>query len=253
MKPITPALHHLFGDREFHDSCAFHPAKNTRKHETLILIHGLLRTYRSMRRLGKHLSQQGYDVYLYGYPSSRYGIEDHSLRFQNFLRYLREHRKLEGEFHVITHSLGGIIARHAFCNLNHNSKLHCQKLIMLAPPNQGSQAATRIVQRLPLITRWLKPLSQITDKPNAYVHQIGIPDTSIGIIAATFDGKVPLHATHLPTEADFTRIATNHTFVINHRHTRQAILNFLAHGRFTALVKSRNIETLDDSQNKETN
>ena len=42
--------------------------------EAVILIHGLMRSHKSMQRLEWYLSKKGYEIHAYNYPSTKYTI-----------------------------------------------------------------------------------------------------------------------------------------------------------------------------------
>lgn len=51
----------------------------------VILIHGLMRSEKSMARLGQYLSNNGYKVYVYSYPSTQYGIKEHGQHLRLYI------------------------------------------------------------------------------------------------------------------------------------------------------------------------
>lgn len=198
----------------------------------IVLIHGLLRTEKSLKRLGNYLSSLGHTVCHYRYPSSRYVIADHGDHFADYLSRLTMDDQ-ESTFAIISHSLGGIVARQALCQLPEKQAARFQKLIMLTPPNKGSAMARRICARYPLLPRLLKPLRQLSDEPHAFVHQVPVPNNiEIGVVAAEFDKKTPPYTTHLKQQSDFICVPARHTFVMNHQAAKQAIKSFLETGQF---------------------
>lgn len=205
-----------------------------KRNEAIILVHGLIRSHKSMARLGKYLSMQGYDIYLYDYPSTKYFIHEHSIQFQQFIESIlleNPNRKL----HFITHSLGGIITREALSHLSAEQLSKCGCLIMLAPPNKGSWLAKTIIKIAPFIASLIKPSAELSSEKGAYVHQIGTPEQlKFGVIAGKFDTVTPSPTTRLDGLRDFILINTNHTFIMNHPKTRKAISVFLENGRFDA-------------------
>lgn len=203
------------------------------RHETIILLHGLMRTGQCMKRIGQYLNSCGYDVIIYQYASTRFNIHEHSQTFQDFLSYLSETKKIYEKLAIIAHSLGGIIARHALSNLDENLKGICQKLIMLAPPNQGSYTASITLKIFPFLASWIKPLPELCHYSTANIHNVSSPESVlIGILAAKFDAKVRPHLTHLPDQTDHICINSNHMLIINHPATKNAIKNFLDYGHF---------------------
>src|SRR5690606_13177955 len=114
----------------------------------VILIHGLLRTGRSMRRLGKFLTKHSYDICIYDYPSSRFKIKEHAEHLNIFLEKLLSEESYQ-HIAFVTHSMGGIIAREAISMLDQPERKRITKLVMLAAPTKGSHYAERVLSLLP--------------------------------------------------------------------------------------------------------
>jgi pimeloyl-ACP methyl ester carboxylesterase len=197
------------------------------KDEVVVLIHGLIRTRKSMRGLGVFLEKHGYEVVLYDYPSRKHHISEHGVRLNAFISELLLNHPAK-KFHFVTHSLGGIIAREALSKLTKEQLSRCEHLIMLAPPTHGSSLAQICVKWFPFVNAFIRPLPELSASEEAYVHQVAIPDdVKIGVIAGRFDAKTPPPVTHIDGEKDFLIINAAHTFIMNNAKGRKAILNFL--------------------------
>ena len=200
-------------------------------HEVVVLIHGLMRSSRSMTPLKSSLEQNGYRVYYYNYHSARYTILEHGIALNHYIDNLLE--KNSGiKIHFITHSLGGIIVREALSKRSKKQLKNIGYLIMLAPPNQGSELATLSTKLFPLITSSIKPLAELGSEKQSYVHHIPVPPIKIGIIAGRYDAKVPPLAAGLPGLPPPVIVNTNHTFIMSNARTKELVLNFLENGRF---------------------
>ena len=94
------------------------------KNEIIVIVHGLIRSSKSMLSLGKHLNEIGYEIIFYDYPSTKYNIAEHSKQLNLFIQSLlfKNHAK---KVHFITHSLGGIITREALNSLTGVCKFVC--------------------------------------------------------------------------------------------------------------------------------
>jgi hypothetical protein len=205
----------------------------TAKHhrEVIILIHGLLRSYMSMRPLKLYLENQGYQVYYYNYPSAKYTIHEHAIYLNQYInRVLAIHPGVK--IHFVTHSLGGIIVREALAKWPPNQLKHIGVLIMLAPPNQGSLLAKLSTKIFPLITSSIKPLVELSSDKGSYVHHVPVPHIKMGIIAGRFDAKVPPSSAWLQGQTEPIVINSTHTFIMNHAKTKKLILTFLEKGTF---------------------
>jgi pimeloyl-ACP methyl ester carboxylesterase len=201
--------------------------------EIIILIHGLMRSRRSMRLLEKYLNKKGYETYNYNYPSTQFTINEHGLQLKKFIEELLSAHPNK-HLNFITHSLGGIITREALGKLSQPNLNRCHCLIMLAPPNRGSLFAKLVLAIAPFLSLWVKPLAELSCHPDAYVHQVAVPDQiKIGTIAGRFDIKAPPSVTHLDGQNDFLIINAAHTFIMNHPKARIAILKFLQQENFS--------------------
>jgi len=211
--------------------------------EVVTLIHGLGLRGLSLCYVGHHLAAAGYKVYVYDYFTFLDGIAGHARCFGEFLEAVEGGNPGAKAFHIVSHSLGGIVSRQA---LSDHPGLRVKRLVMLAPPNQGSAMARRL-SRLPLLSWLIKPLRELSDAPEAAVHRVGIPEgVEIGVLAAVRgdgkgwksymegddDGKVALKDTHLAGERDHLALRSSHTLLAFKRLTAREVLAFLAQGRF---------------------
>jgi len=202
------------------------------KNEIIIFIHGLFRSYWSMYLLARYFRKQGYDCYLFDYPSTRHSLSKNIETFYTFLDKCLKNHPTE-KVHIISHSMGGIIARGAMEKLSLDRYQHIESIVMLVPPSQGSPYAERFLSFLPRLEQWIKPLSDISTLEHAHVHKLSdIHHPKIGIIAAKYDKKSPSKLAHLPTQKDFLEINVTHSLVIDHPKTKKAIENFINTGKF---------------------
>ena len=126
--------------------------------------------------------------------------------------------------------MGGIIARkmlaeHEFVNIG--------RVVMVAPPNQGSHAARKLTRYI----GWLSPsLNQLSDSQNSFVNQLpnSLKDHGIefAIIESTKDRVIVQGGVHLDGYRDYARVDGHHGFLTWHRETIRLVENFLVHGEF---------------------
>ncbi|HFD2270300.1 TPA: lipase family alpha/beta hydrolase [Legionella pneumophila] len=199
--------------------------------EVIVLIHGLMRTYVSMKPLKAYLEAQGYQVYLYKYPSARYNIQEHGVYLNQFITTILENNPAI-KIHFVTHSLGGIIVREALSKLSQKQLKHVGYLIMLAPPNQGSKLAKFSIKLFPMISYFIKPLPELSSEQTSYVHRVPVPDIKMGIIAGRFDAKVPPDYARLQGQTEQVIINNTHTFIMYDSKVKKLVLSFLEKGKF---------------------
>jgi hypothetical protein len=102
----------------------------------IVLIHGQGRSPLSMSLLGWRLSRQQYEIYYFGYAAFCQTFDSITRRFVQTIR----DQIADQPYTIVSHSLGGIIARAALPDLAGNLPQH---LIMLAPPNQPTRIAKK--------------------------------------------------------------------------------------------------------------
>jgi pimeloyl-ACP methyl ester carboxylesterase len=212
---------------------------------TVVLLHGLWRTARSMARLARVIEAEGYTTFARSYASTRQSIEESAADIADELVATFGDRPLV----LVTHSLGGILARYIAGPLAARSGLDVRGVVMLAPPNAGSRLAKRFgawraFHRLygPAAGQLGAPRDWPTpDVPVAVIagtRSVGVNPTTwiargLGMIGKDeiSDGTVLLDETHLPGMIDFQTVAAGHTFIMDHPDVQAMVLRFLREGK----------------------
>lgn len=209
--------------------------------EGVILLHGLARTSRSMRPLAVFLKQRGYTVVNVGYPSRRKPIE--SLAQSALPPAVATMRRHGVErIHCVTHSMGGIVLR-AF--LDQETLPELGRVVMLSPPNQGSELADRLC-RFSWFRLFFGPAGcQLGTSADDLPTRLGPATFALGVITGNrpafglagffpgpSDGKVAVARAGLPGMRDFLVLPYGHSLIMRHRQVQAQVLYFLKNGRF---------------------
>ena len=207
----------------------------------VVLLHGLGRTRRAMRPLEKHLGAEGYKVVNIGYPSRRYQLETLAQMVRREIGFRCPDRSRR--IHFVTHSLGGIILRRIMLD---DPLPNLGRVVMLAPPNSGSEAAD-LLGRSRIFRRIFGPvLGQLGTSPDTPPNRLGPVSFSPGVIAGSrslmpwfgplfrddYDGLVAVERTKIEGMADFIVVPASHSFIMRNRQVARQAAHFLRHGQF---------------------
>ncbi len=213
-----------------------------RQLECVVLLHGLWRSGLAMMPLEWFLEEEGYSVVNISYPSLDHTIEE--LADMAVAEGVQECRARELDtINFVTHSLGGILVRQY---LSRHEVAGLKRVVMLGPPNQGSQMADYFLDN-PL-TEFYQPqaLAQLGTGEASVPRRLGPVDFELGVIAGTVnrrdllpgspegvsDGTVTVTETLVPGMADFLLVPATHTFMIWSKQIMEQAVTFLRNGRF---------------------
>jgi len=209
--------------------------------DTVVLLHGLGRTSLSMKRLGARLTRQGFRVLNIGYPSTTQPMEKLTARLQDRLSALPSVQS--GRIHFVTHSMGGILLR-AF--LKDSPPPNLGRVVMLSPPNQGTELADRF-GRNPLIRLLWGPTGvQMGTSDDSLPNRLGPVEFELGVIAGNRslnplfsawipgpdDGTVSVRRAAVAGMRDFLVVPSSHTFIMRRASVASQVAWFLQHGQF---------------------
>lgn len=195
-----------------------------------------------MAAMARALTRAGYVVHRVGYPTRREPLARLAEGWVGPV--VRACPPGSGcRIHFVTHSLGGIVLRqylatHEVPNLG--------QVVMLAPPNRGSELADRL-SRGCLFRALLGPaLAELRTTPDSAVNRLGPASFPVGVIAGDRtvnplftalipgpdDGKVPVARTALDGMADHRVVHASHTWIMRRREVIRQTECFLRSGRF---------------------
>ena len=211
--------------------------------ECVILLHGMARSSSSMEAMAEAVEEAGYTAINIDYPSREHPIEVLAPLAVGKGLILCEEAGATDKTHFVTHSLGGILVRKY---LNDNDIVNLGRVVMLGPPNQGSQAVDELSD-VPGFD-WLNgPAGRQLGKGSESVPlQLGAADFEVGVIAGNRtidpitsavlddpdDGKVSVADTHLEGMSDFIVVEHSHAFMMRLQEPIELTIHFLDTGQF---------------------
>ena len=207
----------------------------------VIVAHGLGRTTASMAILANRLEEAGFRVVRFGYPSRTEPIEALVDRLRDAVAQCcgDDPRRV----HFVTHSMGGVLVRGY---LSERPEPHEGRVVMLSPPNQGSEIVDAFADS-PLLRSFLGPAgSRLGTAPDGIAGQFGPIRFSLGIITGNLslnpigswlipgpdDGTVGVDRAKVEGASAFLVLPATHTFIMNRRDVAEEVAHFLRHGRF---------------------
>lgn len=220
--------------------------------ESVVLLHGLIRTRYCMRPLAEHLEHRGFRVYNPGYPSTQLSIGSHARNIQRILN------SIEGSdpIHLVGFSMGGLIAR-ACLEIEPNPRI--RRLVTIGTPHQGADKA-QMLHQMGLLRAVGPAAIQLVSGSEGIVHQLSSNPSAtsgveVGIIAAggplglgySFtlppdnDGVVTVSSTLLAGARDFHLVRGFHAILPSLLTVRTATARFLRHGYFRTESDRREI------------
>ncbi len=224
--------------------------------DRVVLLHGLARAPRAMRPLEERLAREGYRVHNLGYPSR----SDPPESLVAHLRAAVEDCCPGADpVHFVGHSLGGILVR---ALLAEHRPEGLGRVVMLAPPNQGSELVDRFGD-----DPWFAPIlgptaAQLGTDAGSLPNRLPAPDYELGVIAAAHpmasqlgrwlmsgrtDGIVSVASTRLPGMTDFRLVESGHVRIRTHEVVADETVHFLQHGRFASGERSGALPALPDA------
>ena len=200
-----------------------------KQQDTVVLIHGLGGTRLDMWPMARRLQGLGFNVRNWGYRSIGNRIETHAGRLAEFLMKLNQ--EADGQIHLATHSMGGIITR---AMLADRQIERLGRIVMIAPPHQGSHAA----RKLNRFIGWLSPsLLQLSDVEDSFVNQL--PNSfeqrniEFAIIESVRDRVIVQGGVLLNGHHDYAQLRAHPGVAPLYNETITLVENFLVNGKFS--------------------
>ncbi|HEY9079264.1 esterase/lipase family protein [Magnetovibrio sp.] len=182
--------------------------------DAVVLVHGLGRSAHSLDKMAEELRAQGFEAVQFNYASTQGAIADHARALNRVLDGLKGVRTVS----FVTHSLGGPVVRQA---LEQNKQdFEVGRVVMLAPPNQGSHVARTLSQYAffrtllgPALTDLASPSMQVLAKPPSPFAVIA---GRVSVLSGDGDGVVDIEETKLKHMSKHLVVPASHTFIMDH-------------------------------------
>jgi pimeloyl-ACP methyl ester carboxylesterase len=181
-----------------------------------------------MNVLARALHRAGFATENWSYQSVCRPIEQPGKKLAERLLELHGRPDIE-DIHLVAHSMGSVLVRYALAT---GQFPKVRRVVMLAPPNQGSPIARLVA---PVLGKVLPAVRQLSDKPHSWVRSLSIlpDDIQLGIIAAQYDLLVPVEATRLPRPSAFLVVPSTHILLLFRKDVAEQVIHFLRTGQFT--------------------
>ena len=211
--------------------------------QCVVLLHGLMLKPWFMEKMAEAARQQGYVAVNVGYPSRQHTVQELApLAVEDGLEQCRAAQASPVSF--VTHSMGGILLRQY---LENHSIGDLHRVVMLGPPNQGSEVVDRL-EGVPGFDFVAGPAGgQLGTGEDDLPHSLGPVDFELGVIAGTSsinplfsffvpnpdDGTVAVQSTRVEGMCAQLVLPVTHFWMMRNDEVIDQTLTFLEQGEFT--------------------
>ena len=236
----------------------------------VIILHGLIRSSKSMRPLSRYLQNEGgYTTLNFEYASTRKRVDEHAIALNSVIEGLGPDVT---EINLVGHSLGNIVVRryladHTEPATGRQGDPRIKRAVMIGPPNQGSRMA-RLLKSSRLFQTFAGASgSQLSRSWDELKPTLTTPNFEFGIIAGgqesdrdlsnfVLNGKddftVSVEETKLDGARDFLIRPLFHSTMMKDPEVLKATLNFLKDGYFVSEAARQPLPKSADSQSSPT-
>jgi len=208
----------------------------------VILLHGIGRHSRSLRKIENALQDAGFATLSLDYHSRRKPLDALAADIHPAVTVFTD--KTCGPIHFVAHSMGGLLTR-VYVATHRPAKLG--RVVMLGTPNGGSEIAD-LLKDLAIYRAFYGPAGQqLLTEQDGLLTSLPPPDYAVGIIAGIGtinpisshfilprpnDGCVSVQSSKLANMTDHTTVKASHTGLVRHPVAIEQTIAFLQDGRF---------------------
>lgn len=208
--------------------------------ELVVLLHGIWRTSRCMKKLEQALIAKGYEVLNVDYPSREHDL---GVLTDHIWNDIKDNVTAAPKVHWAGFSMGGLLIRLILAK--HTVK-HMGRVVMMGTPNHGSELADAL-QPYWVYKKLYGPAGQqLTTRQEDIASHFKAVDYELGIIAGTLsifpyawfmlpgpnDSMVSVESTHLEGEKDHITLNVSHSFMPTDKPVIEQALHFFETGYF---------------------
>lgn len=208
--------------------------------EAVVLLHGLTRTSKSMHKMERALTAEGYIVHNLDYPSRKETVQALAASVRQQVDILA----LSADtVHFVTHSMGGILVR----QMQQSAPVEkLGRVVMLSPPNQGSEIVNKLSTQRAF--QWLNGPAgrQLGTETNGFIAKLGPVDFDLGVITGDRsinwinscmipgkdDGKVSTESAKVTGMRAYKIVHATHPCIMKNKAVIADTIRFLKTGAF---------------------
>ncbi len=191
--------------------------------EQVILVHGLLNTAGSLRKMARFLEDRGFRTHLPRLKPStgQKGIDELAAKLK---AYIDENFAQDEVFNLVGFSMGGLVCRYYIQRLNGLGRVH--RFVSLSTPHYGSWLAYAIPNNG---CRQMRPRSPFLEELNRDVHIL--KGKHIASLWTPFDLMVlPARNSILAIGGELKLLVPIHRLMISNRKSINAVAELLQNG-----------------------
>jgi pimeloyl-ACP methyl ester carboxylesterase len=205
---------------------------------SVVLIHGILRSSKSMADIAQRLQTAGWGAVPFDYPSSQISIPEAADYLHSVISRLDDAEELN----FVCHSMGGLVLRAWSADHADN---RVKRAVLIGTPNRGAELADMLRKNLLFRAVFGPSGQQLGTHADGVIPTLppprcefaviagarGTPDGWNPLIPGDDDGTVSVESTRLEGAADFATVRALHSNLLHRAAVAEMCANFLQSGR----------------------